>query len=883
VTDEISPDSAQTPPPTPSQERHGKRGKLRVFLGIGPGVGKTAAMLQAALLEKLAGRHVLVGAVNRQGARATNALLRRLPWVRHEDDGPGGEMDLDATLRRRPDIVVVDELARSNSAGSRHPGRFQDVLELLESGIDVYTTLNIYEVTSRADLLPQIAGISSHNIVPDCILDHAAIDLVDLPAEELIRRLRHGEIRLPEDGNLARSRFFEKANLMTLREMAARFYAERVAIDAQELRQASDLRSPVNSNHRLLVAVESDWDAETLIQWTGRLAGSLNAPWIVLYVETPRGATLEEESRLTRDLESARKMGADVVTTTDADFERATLRVAVNRNITQIIVGKPMQYPWWKPFRRCTTMARLVRESSGIAVQVVPIKQRFLWTPARPILSGSNWPQYLLVAGTMVLVTLAGFWFTKWFNPHATALLYLLTVVILVGFVERSAILVAAALSALSWDYFFLPPVFAFRVSHFEDAMLLAMYFVVALVLGHLTVRIRDHEEGERQRERRTTALYLLTRELAEAITLDEIVSKVIEAMERAFDAEVLVLLADDAGHLQFRTPGSPAPGEKERGVAAWVLEHRQPAGKFTGNLPLVESMFVPLVSRTGALGVMGLRLRQSFPPTIHQQSLLDSLTRQIALSLDRQRLSELSRRTSLIVESERLSKMLLDSISHEIRTPLAAIESATGSLEQLGHCSGSGAEMITEIREATGRLNRLVGKVLDITRIEAGLVEPSLTECDVCEIVRFALVGTKRELARHKVSVEMADALPMVLLDFSFLQEALMNLLSNAAHHTPAGTVVEVRVWSSESMLFLTVSDRGPGIFPECLPRIFEKFYRGPAAPTGGTGLGLSLVKGFVEALGGTVAAINRIGGGTEFTVRLPVKQVRSSRPVAI
>ncbi len=792
-------------------------------------------------------------------------------------------MDLGAVLTRRPDIVVVDELAHANSGASRHLSRFQDVQELLDSGIDVYTTLNIYEITSRADLLRPIAGIASRHVVPDSILDHAAIDLVDLAPEDLIRRLRHGDIRLPEDGELAKSRFFEESSLMALKEMAARFFAERVAKEAQELRQTSKSRGPANSTHRMLVAIESGWDPKPLILWTCRLAGSLNAAWIILYVETPRGASFEEESRLTRNLELARELGAEVITTTDADVVSAILRVASARNITQIIVGKPGPAPWCHPFRRDSGIARLLRESGEISVHAVAVNRNAPAAPTRPARSGTGWRQYLLVTGIMGLVTLAGFPLTKWISPHATALLYLLTVVILVFVVDRGPFLVAAAVSALSCDYFFLPPAFAFRLSHLEDVMLLAMYFFVALVLGHLTARLRAQEAGERQRERRATALYLLTRELAEATTLDQIVRKVVEEMERAFDAEVSVLLADSAGRLQFPPAGSPVSGEKDREVAAWVLEHRQPAGKFTGHLPMAGSLFVPLVSTSGPLGVMGLRLRQPGPPTIQQHNLLDALSRQIALSLDRQRLSELSGKATLLAESERLSKMLLDSMSHEIRTPLAAIENATSSLAELGHAAGDGAALIAEIREATERLNRLVGKVLDIMRLEAGQVQPSFCECDVSEVVHFAVAGTERELARHKVTVEMAADLPMMRLDFVFLQEALMNLLSNAAHHTPPGTLVEVRVWTSESALFLTVADRGLGIPPESLPRIFDKFYRGPGAPTGGTGLGLSLVQGFVEALGGTVAAANRTGGGAEFTIRLPIKQTNSREPVAI
>jgi two-component system sensor histidine kinase KdpD len=487
-------------------------------------------------------------------------------------------------------------------------------------------------------------------------------------------------------------------------------------------------------------------------------------------------------------------------------------------------------------------------------------------------LAGSGWLQYVVVVGTVVSVALAGFLFTPQVGVHAMAFLSLLAVVVLALFVERGPALLAAALSAVIWDYFFLPPVFDFRVSHFEDALLLVMFFVVALALGQLTARIRAQEVAERQREGRATALYLLGRELAEATTVDQIIRKVVDELGRSFDAEVAVLLPDARNRLQFHGGGTRELGEKEQAVAAWVLEHRQSAGKFTDNLPTVDTLFVPLESSNSVLGVMRLRLGQSSPPTIHQRNLLDALTRQIALALDRQRLSELSGKAKLLAESERLGKTLLDSMSHEIRTPVAAIRAAAIDLAELKSVSGPGAELIAEIQEAAERLNRLVGKVLDITRLESGHIKPLFNECEVNDIVNVAVAETEKDMARHTLTVDLAPGLPIIRTDFVFLQQALMNFLSNAAFHTPVGTPVELRVWMKAETLFLAVADRGPGIDPLSLPRIFDKFYRGPDAPTGGTGLGLSLVKGFVEAIGGNVTAENRVGGGALFTIALPV-----------
>lgn len=869
MTDENSSEAAAVLVAGSKSERRGRHGRLKVFLGIAPGVGKTAAMLRAALADKLAGRDVVIGLAQAHGVRAVENLAGRLPWIRRQ---PGNDLDLDEVVARRPDVVVVDELARANTTEARHPKRFQDVLEMLEAGMDVYTTLNVYEIASQADLLWPIAGAASRQIVPDGILDKAAIVLVDLPPSELILRLKRGQIRGLDDRGMEKSRLYEEASLQTLREMAARLFAERVAKDAQERRQASNASGSAKGSHRVLVVVESDWDSEQLILWTRRLAGSLNARWIALYVETSRSVPLEEESLLTRNLELARELGAEVITTADEDPADAVLRVAFSRNITQIVVGKSGPAPWWRLMPVDTFAARLTRGSGDIGVHVVPLKRGTPVKPMRRSLAGAGWLQYVAVVGTVGAVALAGFLFTPRVEPHAMAFLSLLAVVVLALFVERGPALLAAALSAVIWDYFFLPPVFKFRVSHFEDALLLGMYFVVALALGQLTARIRAQEVAERQREGRATALYLLGRELAEAANLPQIVNKVVAEMGRCFGAKTAVLLADGANRLELQPGSSLAFEEKDRVVADWVLKHGQRAGKSTANLPMADATFVPLETSDRVIGVLGLSLVQSAPPTIHQQNLLDALTRQIALALDRQRLSELSENARLVAESERLGKTLLDSMSHEIRTPLAAIKAAVTDLSELESLSAPGKELISEIQEAAERLNRLVGKVLDITRLESGHVRPLFNECEVCDIANTAVTETEKDFAQHPLTVEIAPGLPIIRTDFVFLQQALINLLSNAAVHTPDGTPVCLRVWQDGESLFIQVADRGAGIAAHSLPRVFDKFFRGPSAPTGGTGLGLSLVKGFVEALGGKVKAENRNEGGAAFTIILPL-----------
>ena len=491
--------------------------------------------------------------------------------------------------------------------------------------------------------------------------------------------------------------------------------------------------------------------------------------------------------------------------------------------------------------------------------------------------------QYLAALATVAVVTLTAFLCTPLIGSQATALIFLLSVVVLALFVPRGPTLFAAAMSALLWDFFFVPPIFAFRIARIEDIMLFGVYVVIALVLGQLTARIRAQEEAERLREKRSTALYLLTRELIEATTLEQIVQRAAHHLEATFKARVVVILSDPAQWDQFHPDSDKLAGD-EGHAAAWVLQNGRPAGRFTDNFSMAGSFYVPLATGRGAVGVVGLRLSQSSSPTIHQLNLLDAFAQQIALAVERHRLQQVSEKAKLLDESERLSKTLLDSMSHEIRTPLAAIKSAAGNLSELTAAASSGPQkaMIAEIQEATERLNRLVGNVLDITRLGSGNVKPRLNECDVAELVNLAVAETEQELAGHLLTVDIAPGLPVVPMDFVLMQQVLANLLSNAARHTPPGTPVHVAASVEHDSLLLVVADHGSGISHSLLPRIFDKFYRAPNASTGGTGLGLSLVKGFVEAQGGRVTAENGAEGGLAFTIRLPLCKT-PSRPVSL
>jgi two-component system sensor histidine kinase KdpD len=842
---------------------------------MAPGVGKTHAMLAEALREKRAGRDVVIGCIENRGYDETDVLTKGLEVVPRmragSEGGEDAEMDVAALLLRRPELVIIDELAHSNVPGLRHPKRYQDVIELLEAGIEVHTTLNVQNLASRADTVQRITGARIGDTVPDGVLDGAEIELIDLSPEKLIRRFREGKACLPKSTGLAHSQYFREGNLAALREMALRAAAEHAGQDVSHYMQSRRIEGPWKSGHRLLVGVGPGAVSEQIVRWSRRLADSLNCPWLAVYVETSRSLAKSEQPGVTRNLALAGELGAEVLTTTDEDIVRGLLRVSARRNVTQIVVGKPLARPLWKFLRGEMILRKLVRDSGDIDIHIVRTAAE---VPPRRLPPWVNWRgsprrQYLAALAVVTLVTIMAAFLQPLVGVHSTALIFLLAVVLLAMFVGRGPTLVAATLSAVVWDYYFLPPVFEFRVTNFEDGMLLFLYIVVAL-------------EAERQREARATALHQLAQGLNEAGNLDQMLQKVVEQAGVAFKAAVAVFLAND-GAQALQQPHPTAtfkPSEKEASVAVWVLAHHQSAGRFTDNLPAAECLYLPLAAGGRALGVIALRLAQPDPPTVHQRNLLDAFCQQVALALDRHRLHEEAQDTRLLAESERLGKTLLDSMSHEIRTPLAAIQSAVGNLVESSPAGPASEQraMVSEIQEATERLNRLVGNVLDMTRLESGHVKPKLNLCDVADLVHVAAKEAGNDLARHRLGVEIAPDLPLVRLDYVLMQQALTNLLSNAAFHTSPETPVRISAQLEGNTLVLAVDDRGPGIPSDCLPRIFDKFFRAPNARTGGTGLGLSLVKGFVEAQGAKVTARLNPGGGLLFRISLPLNETNSA-----
>ncbi len=865
-----------------TEEAQQQHGKLKIFLGMSAGVGKTYAMLESAHQRLAEGIDVVIGYIETHKRADTDALVAGLPLIARQKidykESTLEEMDVDAILRRRPRLVLVDELAHTNAPGSRHPKRYQDVLELLASGIDVYTTVNVQHFESRSDTVEKITGITIHEKVPDSILDIASdIELIDLPPEELLQRLAEGKVYAPDRAELAAKNFFRTGNLTALREMALRLAAERVDQQMQDYMQVQHIQGPWRSTERLMVAVSPSPLSERLIRWTRRTAYNLKAPWMAVYIEPTIPLSQTAHAQLARNLSLVHKLGGEVVSTAANDVVTALIRVAKQHNITQIVVGKPSRTFVEELRAGGSLVNRLIRQSDDIDIYVVRGDvseggERPL--VVRPALhSGRN--QYLLALFVVAAAVAFCLAILPFIDHQLVALLLLFVVVVLANFVGRGPILVAAAASALLWDFLFIPPRLTFFISTLQDALTFFLYFIVALITGNLTARLRSQEKLTRGREERTAALYTMAHKIGESTTLDEVLETAVKQLGQVFAAPIAILLKDADGDL----PPAPhalstfAMNDREMGAARWSFNNSQPAGHFTETLPTADAQYWPMTTPGGVAGVIGLELHEQL--SFEQEGLLQTFTNHIALAVEREQLDESAQQAAIVAESERLYATLLDSISHELRTPLAVISGATGILfDPVTKPSPAAQQELGEnIQEATKRLTRLVNNLLDMTRLQSGRFKPHVEWCDVTDLIDVSVKQVEKDLAAHDLVIDIAPQLPLVRMDFVLMEQVLVNLLDNAAVHTPPGVRVRVTAALEHDELMLSVADRGPGLPPGDLQRVFEKFYRAPGTASGGTGLGLSICKGLVEAQGGTITAENRLTrGGARLVIRLPI-----------
>ncbi len=865
------------------------RGRLKIFFGMAAGVGKTYAMLEAAQHISREKTDIIVGYIETHGRTETEELLKGLEIIpRRKIDYHSmviEEFDIDAVLKRRPAIVLVDELAHTNAAGSRHSKRYQDVAELLDNGINVYSTLNVQHLESQADVVEKITGAKIRETVPDSILDLAdEIELVDIPPEELLRRLAEGKVYIPEKAGLAMERFFRKGNITALREMSLRYVAGLVGYELRDYTQKKRIKGPWKSGEHLLVAVSPSPYSEYLIRWTRRIAFNLNAPWIALYIEKQRTLSPPAQELLNRNLNLARELGAEVISTADEDVVSGLLRVAQQKNITQIVVGKPLRRYLSDYFSGGNLVERLLRHSGDIEIHIVTQpdvdkKKTGLFTRFAAVSGPSESPrEYFIAAASIAGTTLINFLLAIITGYWTIALMYLLCIVVLSLYIGRGPVLLAAGLSALTWNFLFIPPLFTFRIAKLEDALMFGMYFVIATIVGGLTSKLRLKERALRIREERITDMYEFSRALSTAFGIDEVVSTAVVYIEDRFTSRVAVLLANESGSTLSdpHISSSLIMSDEERGVAEWSFRNRKPAGLFTDTLSQKAAHYIPLIAPGRVVGVLGLRPASETVFTLEQQSFLQNTSYQLAVRLERERLSSMNRKAMVLEESERLYRILLNSITHELRTPLTAVK---GLISTIMDPSVGGNELIRknlleETQSATERLIRLVDSLLDMSRIESGRLTLNLDWNDISDIIGTTLGRLEPHLKKHAVSVNCPDDIPLVRVDYTLMTQALYCIVHNALVHTKEGTPVALSVSRIADGIAIAVEDQGEGLPGDDVQKLFDKFYRADALySSGGLGLGLSISKGIVELHGGTITAENRETGGARFTIYLPVE----------
>lgn len=844
-------------------------GRLHIFLGMCPGVGKTYAMLQTARQRQKEGLQILVGVVETHGRADTAALLEGLtvlPRKRLEHrDRAMEEFDLDAVIAQRPDLVLVDELAHTNAPGSRHAKRYQDVLELLDAGLDVYTTLNVQHIESQVDIVRQITGVQVQETVPDSILDRAhEIQLIDLSVEKLLERMGEGRVYLGERAEQAMSGFFKEGNLTALRELALRFTAEQVDRDLEDIRRARRISSPWKTNARLMVGVSSSPYAESLIRWTRRAATRLNCSWLVVWVEGLDPLSHQEQQRLTHSLALARKLGGEIVSVTGENITEALLRVARERNVTQIVVGKPDKPSRW----RQSLADQLILGSGDIDVCVVrPLAsmEKSRSTDREPV-SATLLGEYSSALVSVFAIASVGWGLVAFTGYMVIALVFLLAVVLAALRLSRGPVLLMAALSALCWNFFFIPPQFTFYINKAEDWIMFGMFFIVALSMGSLTSRLRMREAAERRRARQTDALLRVTQSAALAAEPEKGLADALRTINELLHAQTALIVRDDNRSLPQTTHAASTfqPSAKEWGVAAWVYGNKQCAGRHTDTLPESAATWFPLQTATSLIGVLGVQFEHEQRLDFATRQMIEAFALQLALVLEKEHFIQAVSRAEMLAHSEKLHRTLLDSISHELKTPIAVINAAVEGM------SGTPGPYLAEITTASQRLQRVVDNLLHMTQLESDVLQPRLDWCDLHDVIAAARRAVGKPLDQHPVKLHLSADLPLVNLDHALLTQALANILHNASIYTPAGTEIEISATWIDEALRITLRDHGPGLPPGMERKVFEKFCRAPGAPAGGTGLGLTIARGFVQALGGDITARNHPQGGAEFVIEI-------------
>jgi two-component system sensor histidine kinase KdpD len=876
------------------QEAQSRRGKLRIYFGSSAGVGKTYAMLVAARKLQNEGVDVLIGVVETHGRSETAALLEGLKILPAKlvpyKDRQLSEFDLDAALERRPALILVDELAHSNVQGSRHPKRWQDVEELLSAGIDVFTTLNVQHLDSLNDVVGGITNVRIWETVPDTVFDHAdEVVLVDIPADELLDRLKGGKVYVAQQAERAANNFFRRGNLMALRELALRRTADRVEGDVQAYRVDKAIGSVWKTANALLTCVGPGPGAERVVRAAARLAGQLSADWHAIYVETPALQRLPAARRekILSILTLAQDLGATTAVIASAQVAESVIGYARNHNLSKLVIGRDPARRLW-PWQRSSgqKLALLAPdidlieigrsqagEEGGPVSRLIPEESLLDADSSRR--RNRKQLRYLWAALSCVAVSILTQPLAAHFEPANIVAVFILTVVLVGMRLGRGPAALAAVLSVGAFDFFFVPPRFSFAVSDVQYLLTFFVMLAVGLITGQLTAGLRFQARVASHREERAGSLYEVSRKLSGAMQIDEVIKVSQEAVERTFRATAAWLLPAANGLLALRSPVDSAPLAVDLGIAQWAYDKGQATGFGTDTLPGSEILYLPLRAPAQVRGILAIKAHNRRLLRIpEQRQLLDTFAALIAIALERVHYVDVAQSALVTMESERLRNSLLAALSHDLRTPLTVLVGLSDVLESgQPPLTPHQLETAHAIKDEARRMSALVTNLLDMARIESGEVQLHLEWQPIEEVVGTAIRYMQGVLQRHRVSIDIPHDLPLVRFDALLIERVLVNLLENAAKYTPPASRIELSAKRVGQQLRVSVADDGPGLPVGREEEVFQKFTRGEReSSTPGVGLGLAICRAIVEAHHGTINGANRPGGGAVFTFSLPV-----------
>lgn len=865
------------------------RGRLKIFLGAAPGVGKTYEMLTSGEQKKKEGIDVVTGIVETHGRIETERLTHAIETVPRAQVVYKGrildELDIDAVLKRRPALVLVDELAHTNAPGSRHPKRFQDVEEILAAGIDVYTTLNVQHIESLNDVVAQITRIRVRETVPDSIIDRAdEIEVVDITPEELVQRLHDGKVYVRDAAQRALKHYFSPGNLTALRELALRRTAQRVDEQLLSYMRAHAITGPWPTDERLLVCIDGSENASGLVRYARRSADRLRTSWAVLYVEkiNSNPPTDAERDHIVEALRLATSLGGEVVRLNAESIAGAILDYARSENVTQIVVGQP------KPMRllgsRHSTVGELIKNADGVGIHVIPRSGKMAKPEVRTRRQDdARNPYPYFISSVAVAAALGIGEMVLSFVPLPNISLIFLAAILYssVNFGLWPS-LYASLISTLAYNFFFLPPLYTFTISDPANVLALIFFTIVSILTSNLTARTRRQVLVAQSQLKTTAGLNAFSRKLAGISDLDDLLWAAAFQISSMLKVRVVFLFPDEI-HMTVSAayPPDDVADEADLAAARWAFDHQRAAGRASDTLPGARRLFLPLKTTAGAFAVVGLDREAPGPLfTIEERQLLDALLDQIAVSIERIRLAEDVDNARVLSETERLRSTLLTSISHDLRTPLASIIGAATSLKSyFEHFSTDQRnDLISTIEDEAERLNRFVGNLLDITKLESGALNIQMSEVDIAEIIETVLRRASNLLSKHKIKASIPPALPSVMADPILLEQVFFNLLDNASKYSSPNGTISIDTFVSGGGVVVNILDDGEGIPADDLESIFDKFQRvgsGDNRPAG-TGLGLAVCRGFVEAFNGTISAANRgETRGARFTVTIPTAHV--------